>query len=253
MMGSVMARDAERRAPTPILFAHRGGRAHAPENTLEAFRLAVRLGATGLESDVWLTADGVPVLRHDGRVGPRLRRRPIRSLTAAELPSEVPSLADLLTEVDAELPLSLDLKDPEAGPVTIAAVAAAGPTSRLWLCHPEVDVLSGLRDVDRSVRLVHSTRLDRLGGALERHAVDLSAAGLDGVNLPEPDWTGGLVALYRRFDLACLGWDAQHDRQVDRLLALGLDGVFGDHVDRLVDGLARRETGQRRSRSPSGQ
>jgi len=240
MMGPVVTKDAGGRAPTPILFAHRGGRAHAPENTLEAFLLALRLGATGLESDVWLTADGVPVLHHDGRVGPRLRRRPIRSVAAVDLPKEVPSLADLLAEVDPELPLSLDLKDPEAGPATIAAVAAAGPTERLWLCHPEIEVLDGLRDLDRSIRLVHSTRLDRLGGALERHAVDLSSAGLDGVNLPEPDWSGGLVALYRRFGLACLGWDAQHDRQVDRLLRLGLDGVFGDHVDRLVDGLSRR-------------
>lgn len=240
MMGPVATPGTGRRPPTPILFAHRGGRAHAPENTLEAFRLALRLGATGLESDVWLTADDVPVLHHDGRVGPRFRRRPIRSIPAPGLPDQVPSLSDLLAEVGPDLPLSLDLKDPGAGPATIATVAAAGPSSRLWLCHPDVEVLAGLRDVDRSVRLVHSTRLDHLGGALERHAVDLSAAGLDGVNLPESDWTGGLVALYRRFDLACLGWDAQHARQVDRLLRLGLDGVFGDHVDRLVDGLARR-------------
>ena len=46
----------------PIAFAHRGARANAPENTLEAFTLAVRLGATGLESDVWLTRDGEAVL-----------------------------------------------------------------------------------------------------------------------------------------------------------------------------------------------
>ena len=50
-------------------FAHRGARAHAPENTIEAFALALRLGATGLESDVWLTADGEAVLDHDGSVG----------------------------------------------------------------------------------------------------------------------------------------------------------------------------------------
>ena len=53
----------------PIGFAHRGGMAHAPENTLEAFRLALRLGASGLESDAWLTADGVVVLHHDRSIG----------------------------------------------------------------------------------------------------------------------------------------------------------------------------------------
>ena len=60
----------------PVGFAHRGARAHAPENTLEAFALALRLGATGLETDAWLTADGQVVLDHDGvvKVGRRKRR-----------------------------------------------------------------------------------------------------------------------------------------------------------------------------------
>jgi len=232
--------DAARRPPTPILFAHRGGRAHAAENTLEAFRLALRLGASGLESDVWLTSDGIPVLHHDGRIGSRLRRRAIDSLTADELPAGIPTLSALLAEIGADVPLSLDLKDPGAGPAVIASVATVGATSRLWLCHPETDVLMGLRDTDRGVRLVHSTRLNKLEAGLERHAADLSSAGLDGVNLPEQDWTGGLVVLYRRFGLACLGWDAQHARQIDRLLHIGLDGIFGDNVDLLVDGLVRR-------------
>ena len=46
----------------PIGFAHRGAKAHAPENTLEAFELALKLGATGLESDVW--AGVRPLLDH---------------------------------------------------------------------------------------------------------------------------------------------------------------------------------------------
>ena len=74
--------DVQQRLPSlldePIAFGHRGARAHAPENTLEAFELALRLGANGLESDVWLTADGVPVLDHDGLLRRRLgRSRPI--------------------------------------------------------------------------------------------------------------------------------------------------------------------------------
>ena len=77
----------------PILFAHRGGRAHAPENSMEAFRLAVRLGATGLESDVWCTADGVPVLDHDGRVGRWPRRRAIPTITLDEVPATIPTTA----------------------------------------------------------------------------------------------------------------------------------------------------------------
>ena len=49
----------------PLLFAHRGASAHAPENTLPAFELAARLGAQVLELDVHLTRDGVVVVHHD--------------------------------------------------------------------------------------------------------------------------------------------------------------------------------------------
>src|SRR5262249_32719088 len=91
--------DVQQRLPSlldpPIAFAHRGARAHAPENTIRAFGLARRLGATGLESDVWLTSDGVPVLDHDGVVRVRLRSRPIGSVPRADLPEAIPSLVDL--------------------------------------------------------------------------------------------------------------------------------------------------------------
>src|SRR5918992_350392 len=96
----------------PIGFAHRGARAHAPENTLEAFRLALRLGATGLESDVWLTADGVAVLDHDGLVRTGVRRRPIASVPRSGLPAHVPTLDELYSDCGSDYELSLDVKDP---------------------------------------------------------------------------------------------------------------------------------------------
>ena len=71
-----------------LLFAHRGARAHAPENTLEAFTLGLRLGANGLESDVWLTADGQAVLDHDGLtpIHPSEEHLPIRVASGARAP-----------------------------------------------------------------------------------------------------------------------------------------------------------------------
>src|SRR5207245_10140253 len=102
----------------PIAFAHRGGCAHAPENTLEAFRLALRLGATGLESDVWLTADGVAALDHDGLARTRgLRRQPISSLSRRQLPAHIPTLEDLYEGCGTGFHLSLDVNDPAAAPV----------------------------------------------------------------------------------------------------------------------------------------
>jgi len=52
-------------AARPLVLAHRGSRRRAPENTLPAFELALDEGADGIEFDVRLSADGVPILLHD--------------------------------------------------------------------------------------------------------------------------------------------------------------------------------------------
>jgi len=113
----------------PLVIAHRGASGLAPENTLAAFRLAARLGADGVELDVHLSADGVPIVIHDKRVNRttnsrgavsrrtvrelqsldagtwferRLARRPrtramTRSLTASSFSREpIPTLEDAL-------------------------------------------------------------------------------------------------------------------------------------------------------------
>jgi len=54
--------------PQPIILAHRGASAHAPENTLAAFELALAQGADGIELDVKLSADGHVVVIHDPTV-----------------------------------------------------------------------------------------------------------------------------------------------------------------------------------------
>ncbi|HZX53386.1 MAG TPA: glycerophosphodiester phosphodiesterase family protein, partial [Ilumatobacteraceae bacterium] len=159
----------------PIGFAHRGAKAHAPENTIESFSLARRLGATGLESDVWCTADGVAVLDHDGLVGNRLRRRSIASVDRADLPSHIPTLADLYDACGTDFELSLDVKDPAALSPTIAVARAADrdATRRLWLCHHDWRVLAEWRRDYADVRLVDSTRLRHMRNGPERRAAQL--------------------------------------------------------------------------------
>ncbi len=224
----------------PIGFAHRGARAQVRENTLDAFVLALRLGATGLESDVWLTADGVPVLDHDGvvrtgRTG--RRRRPLRSFRRAELPEHIPALTELLARCGTDYHLSLDVKHAEAGPVVIDVVRDVAPAllPRLWLCHERLADSIELRQRDPEVRIVDSTRLARLKEGPERRAATLAAEGIDAINLHYTDWTGGLTTLFHRFERVALGWDMQYEHVLRPALRMGLDGVYSDHVDVMVD------------------
>jgi glycerophosphoryl diester phosphodiesterase len=223
----------------PIAFAHRGARAHAPENTLEAFALALRLGATGLESDVWLTADGIPVLDHDGviRTGRTGRRRPLTSHRRDQLPEHIPTLTDVFERCGTDYHLSLDVQHPEAGPVVVDVVreAAPGLVPRLWLCQPRLADSIELRRREPDVRIVDSTRLARLRDGPERRAATLAAEGIDAVNMHHSDWTGGLTTLFHRFDRIAFGWDLQFEHQLRPALRMGLDAVYSDHVDVMVD------------------
>ena len=230
----------------PIAFAHRGARAHARENTLEAFELAREMGATGIETDAWVTADGEIVLNHDESVGGlptmstrRILGRPIARLPRARLPAHIPTIDEYYEHCGTDLPLSVDVKDAAAFVGLVAAAREHGAAERLWVCHHDTEVLQTWRATAPEVKLVHSTRLDRLPRGSERHAADIADAGIDAVNFRREDWNGGLTTLYHRFDLLAFGWDAQQVRHIAELIDAGIDAVYSDHVDRMVAVLAR--------------
>ena len=232
----------------PIGFAHRGASAHARENTLEAFKLAREMGATGIETDAWVTSDGQIVLNHDRSVGGlptmstrRILGRSIARLPRARLPAHIPTIDEYYENCGTDLPLSVDVKDQVAFEGLVAAARAHGAAERLFLCHHDAEVLGRWRAAAPEVRLVHSTRLDRLSRGPERHGADLAAAGIDVVNLHREDWNGGLTTLYHRFGVLAFGWDAQQARHIIELVDAGIDAVYSDHVDRLVEALARFE------------
>jgi glycerophosphoryl diester phosphodiesterase len=227
----------------PIAFAHRGASAHARENTIDAFALALRLGSTGLETDVWLTRDHQPVLDHDGVVRRLIRKSPIHDFKRSELPKHVPSLAELVEHVGSSYHLSIDVKDVEAFDVIVDHAEASGfLAERLWLCHPDMEHLQKHLTTRKDVKRVHSTRLAKMPGGPERHAADLQRSGIQVVNMHHGDWTGGLTTLFHRFGILCFAWDIQHEARMVDIIRMGMDGVYSDHVDMMME-VVHRETG----------
>lgn len=103
----------------PLIIGHRGASAAAPENTLAAFRLAQEQGAHGIEFDVQLSADGVPVVIHDDTVdrttGGRGR---VTDLTLAQLQSldagqgePIPTLAQIFDLFGPDFLYNLEIKN----------------------------------------------------------------------------------------------------------------------------------------------
>jgi glycerophosphoryl diester phosphodiesterase len=83
--------------------------------------------------------------------------------------------------------------------------------------------------------LVDSTRLANLKEGPERRAATLRAEGIDAVNLHHSDWNGGMVALFHRFDRVAFGWDMQEPHILQDAFRMGLDGVYSDWVDRMME------------------
>ncbi|MDF1505438.1 glycerophosphodiester phosphodiesterase family protein [Roseisolibacter sp. H3M3-2] len=138
-------------ARRPVI-AHRGNRAHAPENTLEAFAQAVALGADALEFDVHLAADGVPVVHHDATLerttagAGALRLRTSAELAATDAGARftadggrsfpyrergigVPTLDAVLARFP-DTPLLIEIKVPAAAPAVRAALERHGAEAR---------------------------------------------------------------------------------------------------------------------------
>ena len=198
-----------------------------------AFQLALQMGSPGIETDVWMTADDIPVLHHGGA----LRRRPIGAMHSGDLPSWLPRLSGLYEACGTDLDLSLDLKDGRSAAAVLAVARAAGhETSRLWLCGRGLAPLHW-RHLDPQVRLVADTRRDHLAGGWAAHLDEFLAGGGSAVNLRRRRWSRELVDLVHDAGLLAFAWDVQSVRRIRALLALGVDAVYCDHVDRMVAAL----------------
>ena len=200
-----------------IGFAHRGGMAERPENTLGAFQHALALGVTGLESDVWLGPHGEPVLSH----GP-------------PAPDAV-DLAELFTACGTDFDLSLDMKGPGAAVRTVEVCRAAGfDLRRLWLCG------GGLRSapwraLDPEVRLVTDMRWRDAVLRGRQAMAEARSHGIDAVNLRHGRWSRRLVRHAHDAGLLAFGWDVQFSWTMRWAVRRGLDAVYSDRPRLLVE------------------
>ncbi len=246
-LGGVSERHASVLWP-PIGFSLGGASAHERPNTAAAFALALRLGATGFSSQLWLSQDDVPLLALDGAPRRGLRRKALRETASGDLPDNVVTLEALYWALGTTTPLHLAIGDREALEPALAIARAAkdengrSALASLWLSHPDWEYLATLRPHVGEAMLFNSGRLDSLGTGPERRAAQLGAAGIDGMSMHFTDWTGGLVILFRRFKVLAMATGAEHPRQLDEVLTMGVDAISSVHADRLNDALQRLPT-----------
>jgi glycerophosphoryl diester phosphodiesterase len=213
-----------------IRFAHRGAPTHRNAgNTLDAFAEALRRGAEGLESDVRLTAAGVPVLVHSLELR---RSRAIRRLQRHDLPAQIPSLDDLWQRCGVDFELSLDMADPDAAGAVVDLARRYDALPRLWLTYWRLPTIAAWRARWPETHLVYPTLFGIPNAALRRTVRGASAAGVDAINVYHRFVRPQTVETVHAAGLKLFAWGLKRPAQAARFAALGADGVF---VDRLTE------------------
>ena len=233
--------------PRPMIFAHRGSSAHAPENTLAAFELAVRQGADGVELDAKLTADGQVIVIHDatvdrttnghGRVGD-LSLADIRRLDAgshfdiAFRGEKTPTLEEVFQAVGQRTVINVELTN-YTSPFDDLPVKVAGLVHRY---HLEQQVLfSSFNPIalKRAHPLAPEVPLGllaepKLAGALARGWPGRWMVPYQCLHPAIRDVTPRLVENAHRRKQCVNVWTVNQARDMQRLFALGVDGIFTD-------------------------
>jgi glycerophosphoryl diester phosphodiesterase len=249
----------------PLCFAHRGGAALWPENTLLALRGAVELGVSYLETDVHLTRDGHLVVFHDQR----LERTTdgygfIRDFSLSELQEldagfrfspdgktrpwrgkglRIPLLSEVF-EIAPHVRLNVEMKQ-----------SKVGLPRALWRfieeheVHDRILVAAAEAGLAREFRMFSRGRVATSASALE--VIEFWSAARVGLGrvvplhydaLQVPPSYHGLEVVTERFvrtaharGLQVHVWTIDEPAEMRRLLALGVDGLMSDRPDRLLE------------------
>ncbi|QCR19209.1 glycerophosphodiester phosphodiesterase family protein [Agrococcus sp. SGAir0287] len=239
--------------PRPRILAHRGLATEAPENTLAAFRAAVAVGATHVESDVRVSADGVAMLAHDATLervagaATRIDATPARALQSLDLGGGhgVPTLADALAAF-ADVRWNLDLKVPAAVEPAVRAIQDARAVDRVLVT--SFDDATRARAVAALPGVATSASRGVMARALlavrlrQRAALRRALEGIAAVQVPER--LGRIrivdarsVAAFHDAGVEVHVWTVNDPTDMRRLVALGVDGIVTDRADLAVRAL----------------
>lgn len=234
-----------RRAGRPLVFAHRGASAAAPENSLAALQRAVDDGADGVEFDVQRCGSGELVVFHDRTLGRclgvtgQLRDTPLSTLRALTLDpvdrragrpasgQRVPTLEEWLAHAPPGLLLNLEAKvevaaDASLGAACARALVAAGRagTSVLSCFHP-----AGLASASAVKAVPRGTLVGTDGIWRARLALGLATRPM-AVHPHHALVTPGRVARWHRLGLAVLVWTVDDPEVARRCLDAGVDALI---------------------------
>jgi glycerophosphoryl diester phosphodiesterase len=245
---------------TPLIYAHRGGAALRPENTIAAFDHGLACGAEGFEFDVHFSRDGVVVIHHDDTLERTTNGRgPVAALTAAQLAAldaaynfqddddtgfpfrgqgiGVPALGDVLRRYpSAHLIIELKVGGSQLAQRVVDEVRAAGAVDRVAIGSFYPEAIQAVRRYEPGIATGAAKEETRW--ALYRSWVGLGIGETPYREFQVPEWAGYTPIVTRRFvnaahraGIPVKVWTINGPEDMRRLLAVGVDALITDRPD----------------------
>jgi glycerophosphoryl diester phosphodiesterase len=215
----------------PLVIAHRGASAYEHENSIAAFRTAMAMGADGVELDVHVTDDGVPMVHHDPAVGShRIADATFAMLDGQMLPNgePLPTLRQALDALGAEQLVFVELKAlPEHYDENLLDILAAGPAPERYHVHAFDH---------RIVRRLRTRRPELRCGLLScsypvRPFMSLLDAGASTLWQRQELVDAALLEEARTLGLRVFAWTTDDPTRMRELVDLGVDGLCTNRPD----------------------
>ena len=240
-----------------IIIAHRGASGYAPEHTFAAWDLALEMGADYLEQDLQLTSDGELVVMHD----PTLERTTsgigqVMAHTLAQIQqldagswfdpkfagAEVPALREVLQRYGSRARYYVETKNPEDAPgmeeKLLALIGEFGLRAGA-VEHWQVLIQSfsrasllKIRNLDAELPLIQLVEKEFTSAEIRAQLPDIHEYAV-GIGPARTSIDDQLVEATHDYGLVIHPYTVNEEHEMKRMIALGVDGMFTDHPDRL--------------------
>jgi glycerophosphoryl diester phosphodiesterase len=220
--------------PKPLVIAHRGDCSHALENSLEAFRLALSIPVDMIEFDIRKSNDDVLYVMHDRNAGRTangnidIEKAGSEEISRLRLKNgeAIPTLSDVLSLVNGNVRLNIEIKSEGAGALSAVQLAGSGYQGEVLVSSFREEEVVGARQTMPSVPVagIFDTFIPEEINAYH-------AKGYKCISLNKKTVTKELIFLCHQRDIMVYVWTVDDEREIRQLIAWNVDGIYSNRPD----------------------
>lgn len=214
------------------IIGHRGAHGHR-ENTMPSFELALELGADGVELDVHRSGDGQLVVVHSAVAsGLAVKSNPYENYRNLPDGYEIPLFEDVLKTLSGRTFLDIELKEPGFEEQAIELIQKHADPTRVMISGFHTVMLNRVYDLLPDIRL----------GYIYNKTQDEELRHNSPIDFVIPQFrlaSRQLIEEVHDEDLQVFAWTVNDEREMGRLLSLGVDGIITDKPGLLAKVLGR--------------